>query len=68
MILEVTAREKKTAKKKIASMWNQKLLLNNLRNKVRNQKICEDRSSHHSLAEMNLTSVHEDACSVPGLA
>ena len=49
-------------------MWNQKLLLNNLRNKVRNQKICEDRSSPHSLAEMNLTSVHEDAGSVPGLA
>ena len=26
------------------------------------------RSSHHGSAEMNLTSVHEDAGSIPGLA
>ena len=25
-------------------------------------------SSHYGAAEMNLTSIHEDACSIPGLA
>ena len=24
-------------------------------------------SSHHGSAEMNLTRIHEDACSIPGL-
>jgi len=31
------------------------------------QKICL-RSSHHGSEEMNLTSIHEDAGSIPGLA
>ena len=31
-------------------------------------KKCQSGSSHRGLAEANLTSIHEDAVSIPGLA
>ena len=39
--------------------------IQDLKSKTPNK--CQMRSSHHGSAEMNLTSIHEDTGSIPGL-
>ena len=59
----------------ITIMWNltpQKMIQKNLQNRNRRKdfetKIMVTRSSHCSAVEANLTSIHEDAGSIPGPA